>query len=66
MERKCSIRQTLFNALQEAGFEMLLAGGSQTRNVQGRKTDVIDCMWIQKLHDRPMMRSIRSTGLIVR
>lgn len=42
--------QTLFNAFQEAGFEVLLVGGSQTKNVKGRKTDVIDCMWIQKLH----------------
>jgi hypothetical protein len=25
-------------------------GGNQTKNVKGRKTDVIDCIWIQKLH----------------
>jgi transposase len=50
MESTGSYWQTLFNALQEAGFEVLLVGGSQTKNVQGRKTDVIDCMWIQKLH----------------
>ena len=42
--------QTLFNALQKAGFTVLLVGGSQTKNVQGRKTDLIDCLWIQKLH----------------
>lgn len=42
--------QTLFNALQQAGFEVLLVGGAQTKNVQGRKTDVIDCLWIQRLH----------------
>ncbi len=50
MESTGSYWQTLFNALQEAGFEVLLVGGSQTKNVQGRKTDVIDCIWIQKLH----------------
>ncbi len=50
MESTGSYWQTLFNALQEAGFEVLLVGGSQTKNVKGRKTDVIDCMWIQKLH----------------
>ena len=50
MESTGSYWQTLFQALQEAGFEVLLVGGSQTKNVQGRKTDVIDCMWIQKLH----------------
>ena len=42
--------QTLFYALQKAGFEVLLVGGNQTKHVQGRKTDVLDCMWIQKLH----------------
>jgi transposase len=50
MESTGSYWQTLFNALQAAGFEVLLVGGSQTKNVKGRKTDVIDCMWIQKLH----------------
>ncbi len=50
MESTGTYWQTLFNALQQAGFEVLLVGGSQTKNVQGRKTDVIDCIWIQKLH----------------
>jgi len=50
MESTGSYWQTLFNALQKAGFEVLLVGGNQTKNVKGRKTDVIDCMWIQKLH----------------
>jgi transposase len=50
MESTGSYWQTLFNSLQEAGFEVLLVGGNQTKNVRGRKTDVIDCIWIQKLH----------------
>lgn len=50
MESTGSYWQTLFNALQTAGFEVLLVGGSQTKNVKGRKTDVIDSIWIQKLH----------------
>ena len=50
MESTGSYWQTLFNALQKAGFAVLLVGGSQTKNVQGRKTDLIDCLWIQKLH----------------
>jgi transposase len=50
MESTGSYWQTLFNALQTAGFEVLLVGGNQTKNVKGRKTDVIDCIWIQKLH----------------
>ena len=50
MESTGSYWQTLFNALQRAGFEVILVAGSQTKNVQGRKTDVIDSIWIQKLH----------------
>jgi transposase len=50
MESTGSYWQTLFNALQKAGFEVMLVGGNQTKNVRGRKTDVLDCMWIQKLH----------------
>jgi transposase len=34
MESTGSYWQTLFNALQEAGFEVLLVGGSQTKNVR--------------------------------
>ncbi|MFY0255838.1 transposase [Chitinophaga sp. 30R24] len=50
MENTGSYWQMLFNALQRAGFEVLLVGGNQTKNVKGRKTDVSDCIWIQKLH----------------
>jgi hypothetical protein len=50
MESTGSYWQTLFNALQTAGFEVILVSGGQTKNVKGRKTDILDCMWIQKLH----------------
>jgi transposase len=50
MESTGSYWQTLFNALQSAGFEVVLVNGSQTKNVKGKKTDVVDCLWIQKLH----------------
>lgn len=50
MESTGSYWQTLFSSLQAAGFEVVLVPGSQTKNVKGRKTDVLDCMWIQKLH----------------
>lgn len=42
MESTGSYWQTLVNALQRAGFEVILVAGTQTKNVQGRKTDVID------------------------
>jgi transposase len=40
----------LFRQLQNDGFEVLLVNGKHTRNVRGRKTDVLDCQWIQPLH----------------
>lgn len=49
MESTGSYWQTLFAALQDAGFEVLLVNGKQIKNVKG-KTDVKDCVWIQKLH----------------
>ena len=50
MESTGSYWQTLFSALQKAGFEVLLVNGSHVKNVKGKKTDVLDCLWIQKLH----------------
>jgi transposase len=49
MESTGSYWQTLFAALQSIGFEVLLVNGKQIKNVKG-KTDVKDCIWIQKLH----------------
>jgi transposase len=49
MESTGSYWQTLFSALQGAGFEVFLVNGRQIKNVKG-KTDVKDCQWIQRLH----------------
>jgi transposase len=55
MESTGSYWQTLFFALQEAGFEVLLVSGHQTKNLRA-KTDVKDCQWIQKLHSLGLLR----------
>jgi len=57
MESTGSYWQTLFHGLQKAGFEVILVQGSQTRDVQGKKTDILDCMWIQKLHSLGLLSS---------
>lgn len=49
MESTGSYWQNLFAVLQEAGFEVMLVPGNQTKNGI-KKTDVKDCQWIQKLH----------------
>jgi transposase len=40
----------LYEILDEAGVEVWLVDGRQTKQVPGRKTDVKDCQWIQQLH----------------
>src|SRR5690348_14721175 len=50
MESTGSYWKGLFQRLQHDGFEVLLVNGKHTRNVKGRKTDVLDCQWIQRLH----------------
>lgn len=40
----------LFQLLEEAGFKVALVNARQIKNVSGRKSDVLDCQWIQRLH----------------
>jgi len=40
----------LYEVLEEAGIDVWLVDGRQTKQVPGRKTDVKDCQWIQQLH----------------
>jgi len=42
--------QALFVLLQGFGLNPIMVNGKFTKNVKGRKTDVQDCQWIQKLH----------------
>jgi transposase len=45
----------LYDILVEAGFEVWLVDGRQTKQVPGRKTDVKDCIWIQQLHSHGLL-----------
>ena len=45
----------LYDVLVEAGFDVWLVDGRQTRQVPGRKTDVKDCQWIQQLHSHGLL-----------
>lgn len=50
MESTGTYWQSLFSILQSDGFHVILCNGKFTKNIKGRKTDVQDCQWIQKLH----------------
>ena len=39
----------LFELLQARGFTVLLVNARHVKNVSGRKSDVLDCQWIQQL-----------------
>ena len=50
MESTGTYWQNLFSTLVSQGFDVILVNGKQTKNIKGKKTDIKDCQWIQKLH----------------
>ncbi len=40
----------LFRILEDRGLEVCLVNARHVKNVPGRKTDVLDCQWLQYLH----------------
>ena len=40
----------LFEVLESCGFEVILVNAHYVHNLPGRKTDVLDCQWLQELH----------------
>lgn len=40
----------LFQVLEERGFAVKLVDARQLKRVPGRKSDVVDCQWLQQLH----------------
>jgi len=40
----------LYEILEEQGFDVNLVNARHIKNVSGRKSDVLDCQWIQQLH----------------
>ena len=46
----------LFEVLDRAGFEVHLVNPRATRQVSGRKSDVLDCQWIRQLMSHGLLR----------
>ncbi len=40
----------VFELLEQRGFEVRLVDARHVKNVSGRKSDVLDCQWLQQLH----------------
>lgn len=47
----------LYEVLEQEGFEVVLVNASHVRNVPGRKSDVLDCQWLQELHSYGLLRA---------
>ena len=46
----------LYELLQRRGFEVLLVNARHVKNVSGRKSDVLDCQWLQQLLSFGLLR----------
>jgi len=46
-----------FEILEDYGFEVFLVNAREAKNVPGRKTDVNDAQWLQRLHQFGLLRA---------
>jgi transposase len=47
----------IYEILEARGFEVYLVNARHIKNVPGRKTDILDCQWIQQLHTYGLLRA---------
>jgi len=50
MESTGTYWQSLYSVLMSHNIQVILCNGKFTKNIKGKKTDILDCQWIQKLH----------------
>ena len=54
-----------FEILDQRGFEVVLVNARDAKHVPGRKTDISDAQWLQRLHEYGLLRaSFRPKGEI--
>ena len=46
----------LYQKLEAAGLEVIVCNARHMKNVPGRKTDLLDCQWVQQLHSYGLLR----------
>jgi transposase len=47
----------VYEILEARGFDVYLVNARQLKNVPGRKTDILDCQWVQQLHTYGLLRA---------
>ena len=55
--RRASIGSQPSRVLERRGFEVRLVNARHVKNVSGRKSDVLDCQWIQRLHSYGLLNA---------
>ena len=46
----------VFEILEQRGFEVMVVNARDAKHVPGRKTDVSDAQWLQRLHEYGLLR----------
>jgi transposase len=47
----------IFQILEVRGFEVYLVNAAHIKNVAGKKSDMLDCQWVQQLHTYGLLRA---------
>src|SRR6266700_1391084 len=47
---------SLYDKIEAAGLEVVLVDPHSVKHVPGRKSDVLDCQWLQRLHTYGLLR----------
>jgi len=56
----------LYEVLEERGFEVKLVDARKAKNVSGRKSDILDCQWLQQLESYGLLQgAYRPTDEII-
>jgi transposase len=55
----------LYQMLADTGIEVCLVNARHFQNVPGRKTDVLDCQWLQYLHSVGLLRGSFRPGQVI-
>jgi len=55
----------VFEILEQRGLEVVLVNARHLHSVPGRKTDMLDCQWIQRLHSCGLLRGSFRPGAAI-
>lgn len=53
---------SVFEVLESAGIDVMVANARETRSVPGRKSDINDAQWLQRLHACGLLRASLRPG----